>query len=136
MSKIVTPVTKHISEVFSKLAKNKKKGSNFMDICFSLTNRGVGHKITKIGWQEPNTYWTVTKVKFGENIGTNTSLRGKAWGYLTWGGKTDQKIRKVIDIYEKKWSAFPYIKPVIIADEKLVESNTEQPKEQEQQNTQ
>eukprot|EP01132_Coremiostelium_polycephalum_P002673 gene2673-3316_t len=124
----ITPTTKHLAEVFGDLIKSNNKGTNFLDVCFSLPNRGVGHRICKKNWPEPNTYWTVTKVKFSERQVTS-SKRGKAYGFLTWNGKTDLKERRVIDQLDKVWTPFPYVKPVV----KEEVSNVEQQQEQEQQ---
>jgi len=111
MSTATTNTTKFIGQLFNNVAKKKSKGDNFLDICFSLPNRGVGHKICKKGWPEKESYWTVTKVSFGKT-GTDFGLRGKVHGVLTWAGKTDNRIRQIPDKFEKIWTPYPYIKTV------------------------
>ncbi|KAF2078633.1 hypothetical protein CYY_000004 [Polysphondylium violaceum] len=120
-----TNTTKFISALFSNVAKKKLKGDNFLDLCFSLPNRGVGHKITKKGWPEKESYWTVTKVSFGKT-GTDFGLRGKVHGVLTWGGKTDNRIRQIPNKFEKNWTPYPYIKAVESQESKVEQTQEEQ----------
>ncbi|KAK5576391.1 hypothetical protein RB653_007533 [Dictyostelium firmibasis] len=113
---------KNLSTIFGTLVKRKSKGENLLDVCFSLPNRGVGNKFAKKGWTEKDTYWTITKTKFGEITCTNSALRGQAYGILTWGGKTETQERPIKDVYSKDWSIFPSLKYPILAAEPVVEA--------------
>ncbi|EGC29926.1 hypothetical protein DICPUDRAFT_84097 [Dictyostelium purpureum] len=122
--------TKHLSKLFPALAKNKRDGQNFLDICFSLSNKGVGTKICKKNWSEPETYWTVTKTKFINSPLTNNAMHGKAFGILTWNGKTDNKEQEITNSLDKNWSLYPYsplnITRTVETEEQPAEESTEQ----------
>ncbi|KAN0050821.1 hypothetical protein ACTA71_009647 [Dictyostelium dimigraforme] len=121
----VGSTTKNLQSIFKTLVKRKSKGENLLDVCFSLPNRGVGNKFTKKGWTEENTYWTVTKTKFGKIACTNTAIRGQAYGILTWGGKTGTEEKLIKDVYSKDWSIYPKLKYPTIAAETVVETVAE-----------
>ncbi|EFA79329.1 hypothetical protein PPL_07747 [Heterostelium album PN500] len=131
------PASEALAKVFSSINKQTKKGENFLDVCFGLPERGVGHRLTKKVWPSRSSYWTVTKVKFSENSGgRTTSLRGNAYGVLTWNGVTEMKERRVIDLLEKNWTTFPYTIPKKtekpINNEEESTETTEQSSEQQQ----
>ncbi|GAM24189.1 hypothetical protein SAMD00019534_073640 [Acytostelium subglobosum LB1] len=127
--------TEAVQRIFKGIAKQKAKGDNFYDVCFSLADHGVGHRITKKVWPSRNTYWTVTKISFGDNSGGRlTSLKGKAYGVLTWNGVSDMKERPVIDPLEKNWTLFPYTMPTKAEKEAMaiaMKASRQQQKEQE-----
>ncbi|EGG20244.1 hypothetical protein DFA_07367 [Cavenderia fasciculata] len=103
------PTSQAVQNIFKRITKEQSKGRNFLDVCFGLPDQGVGHRLTKTLWPERESYWTVTRVRFTKNSGgRTTSLRGAAYGILTWGGKTDERERKVMDILQRKWTTFPY----------------------------
>ncbi|KAM9962331.1 hypothetical protein ACTFIW_003565 [Dictyostelium discoideum] len=134
---VIGSITKNLETVFGTIAKRKSKGENLLDVCFSLPSRGVGNKFAKMGWTEKDTYWTVTKTKFNSITCTNSSLKGQAYGILTWGGKTDTKERKIDDAFSKDWTIYPAIKfptaaePVV--ETVITEENLENPQTEEQQ---
>eukprot|EP01133_Synstelium_polycarpum_P001195 gene1195-1377_t len=89
------PASEAITKIFTSIGKQSKKGQNFFDVCFSLPDRGVGHRLTKKVWPSRNTYWTVTKISFGKNS------------------------RRVVDILDKSWTTFPYEMPPKVVAEPL-----------------
>ncbi|KAN0007288.1 hypothetical protein ACTFIU_000487 [Dictyostelium citrinum] len=117
--------TKNLEALFGTLVKRKSKGENLLDVCFSLPNRGVGNKFAKKGWTEKNTYWTVTKTKFGKITCTNSALRGQAYGILTWGGKAGTEERLIKDVYSKDWTIYPKLQYPVLKAEPVVSETVE-----------
>ncbi|XP_042294616.1 28S ribosomal protein S34, mitochondrial [Sceloporus undulatus] len=79
---------------------------------FSLLSQlhhfGVGRMVTRKSWlwkyDEP-CYWTITKVKVdytAENMD-----HGKAWGYLTFRGKTEKEVKEISKVMYHDWRMVP-----------------------------
>jgi len=91
-----------------------KKQNNFFDLAFKFSDYGIGKQFRRSIWENPNNYWTVTRVKI-TNL-TNNCKRGKAWGLLTWRGVTEERERQINGLLKRQWRfAKPdpnYIPPV------------------------
>jgi len=79
----------------------KPKAPNFFDLAFKFIDFGIGKKFRRALWDNPNNYWTVTRVKI-TNL-TSNRKRGSAWGILTWRGITDIKERKITGVLKREW---------------------------------
>ncbi|KAJ6657550.1 hypothetical protein lerEdw1_002264 [Lerista edwardsae] len=73
-----------------------------------LHHFGIGRMVTRKSWlwefEEP-CYWVITKVKVdytAENMD-----HGKAWGYLTFRGKTESEVKEIDKIMYHDWRMVP-----------------------------
>jgi hypothetical protein len=57
---------------------------NLFEMAGKYKNQGIGLRFYRKTWPE-NTYFTLTRIKFDD------MRHGKAWGILTWEGKTRDK---------------------------------------------
>ena len=69
---------------------------------------GIGMRFTRKNWRSDNCYWRLTRVKLkvAPEKFSETSPHGKAWGVLTWKGKTDGREREVRSPYKRQWSHY------------------------------
>jgi len=91
------------------------KAPNFFDLAFQFFDYGVGKRFRRKLWDNPNNYWTITRVKI-TNL-TSNRKRGSAWGILTWRGITDNKERKITGVLKREWK-FAKPDPDYVAPEK------------------
>ncbi len=83
---------------------------NLFDLIGWRKDFGVGLQVTRVKWKGryPDTYWTVRRVRLNP-----TSLRhGRAWGILTWKGKSENVECEIRNPLKKEW--IPYIQPSVL----------------------
>jgi len=93
----------------------KPKSPNFFDLAFQYIDFGVGKQFRRILWDNPNNYWTITRVKI-TNL-TSNRKRGSAWGILTWKGVPEDKERKITGVLKRQWK-FAKPDPTFVPPEK------------------
>lgn len=72
------------------------------DLCFGLPNNGVGRKLRRKLWLDPDCYVTLTRVEV-HAVPRSTLKRGKAWGLHTWRGVTDTVEKRVNGACKREW---------------------------------
>ncbi|KAL6067599.1 28S ribosomal protein S34, mitochondrial [Balamuthia mandrillaris] len=100
------PVLGSVSRVVQRPGAGKR-GRNLFELAFLFKNYGVGLRFTRKSWQyEEPCYWTISK--FQPRRSKNAGLqRGKAWGVLTWRGKTEERVRKIPSPLKREWRFIP-----------------------------
>lgn len=65
---------------------------------------GVGCKLTRCTYQNPDTYWIITRVLLSKD-----QNHGKAWGRLVWNGRAKPRVQKIGPANKKQWTmvSFP-----------------------------
>ncbi|XP_027521712.1 28S ribosomal protein S34, mitochondrial [Corapipo altera] len=73
-----------------------------------LPRFGVGRTVTRKSWlwahDEP-CYWVITKVK--ADYTAENMDHGRAWGYLTFRGKTEEEVREIDKVMYHDWRMVP-----------------------------
>ncbi|XP_061207073.1 small ribosomal subunit protein mS34 [Neopsephotus bourkii] len=73
-----------------------------------LPRLGVGRTVTRKSWlwahDEP-CYWVITKVK--ADYTAENMDHGRAWGYLTFRGKTEEEVREINKVMYHDWRMVP-----------------------------
>lgn len=73
-----------------------------------LPRLGVGRTVTRKSWlwayEEP-CYWVITKVK--ADYTAENMDHGRAWGYLTFRGKTEEEVREINKVMYHDWRMVP-----------------------------
>jgi small subunit ribosomal protein S34 len=74
------------------------------ELAKTLPNHGIGSTFTKHSWRAnadayPETYWTLTRI-----APRPTGRSGKAWGILTWKGRTRLQEERVNGSVKTIWA--------------------------------
>jgi len=81
----------------------RKKVPTLFEMAFVSKHRCVGEKLTRSLWKRPDCYWTITKVFPKLGGGHGQFKRGKVWGFFTWRGVTEPRVREVRSPLKRQW---------------------------------
>lgn len=91
-----------VEDARSTFLPQKDKSNNLFDILYSYRDWGVGQKLTRRPWSNPDCYWTITKVvpKYNSPL----MKRGKAFGILTWQGQEIPRELRIPSSLKREWA--------------------------------
>jgi len=98
---------KHLAKKSVKIREDgsvKCKNSNFFDVAFNFQSYGIGMKLTRARWKQPDCFWTITHIK--PSLQQSTLKHGKAYGVLTWKGVTETTPRKIHSTFKREWHLY------------------------------
>jgi len=84
----------------------RKKTPHFFDLAFTYQHRCVGEKVTRSIWLRPDCYWSITKVVPKLSGAHGQFRRGNVWGFFTWRGITEPKLRKITSLLKRQWHIY------------------------------
>jgi hypothetical protein len=83
-------------------------GKRLLEMLWPLKNYGIGARVTKPTWTQPECFWEITKLKYNRRAQREDGAiwLGKAWGTLHWKGVPVQTDVRVPSHSKAAWEHF------------------------------